>query len=135
MGPFQTSSIIKIVKIYPYPHSQIYKLVPTKAISSEIIHLIKIVTCLSVSVCGYAPGILMIATWLFWCTLQVYIQTTLLVPQIYTSIHNHQHRIIQLSWIHLVDTFIIWTFDIAIPWILIHLSANWWIYEQIVFQN
>ena len=35
---------------------------------------------------------------------QVYPQTTLLVPHMYTKIQVHQHKIIQLAWIHMVHT-------------------------------
>ena len=34
----------------------------------------------------------------------VYPQTTLLVPQMYTNINSHRHKIIKLTWDHLLQT-------------------------------
>ena len=76
---------------------------------------------------------------MFWSAhgiyLQVYTQTTLLVPHMYTNIYSHQHKITQLNLIRLVYTCNIWKFDTVIVWNLIHLSSNWIFNLQIAFQN
>ena len=41
-------------------------------------------------------------------------QYTLLVTHMYTKIYRHQHKTIQLSWIHLVHACSIWKFGIVI---------------------
>ena len=66
---------------------------------------------------------------------KVYPQTTFLVTQMYTNIHSHQHKITQLTCIHLVHTYNIWTFDICTSWSLLHLLSNWWVHQKIDFQN
>ena len=68
-------------------------------------------------------------------SLQVYPQTTFLVHQMYINIHSYQHKITQLTWIYLVHTFIIYTFDTMYSWILFRLSDNWWFLQQIDFLN
>ena len=46
-------------------------------------------------------------------SLKVYPQTNLLVPQMCTNIHSHQQKITQLTWICIVNTFNIHTFDVV----------------------
>ena len=58
------------------------------------------------------------------------IKKTFLVTQMYTKIHSHKHKITQLTWICLVHTCNIWTFDIVTVWSLLRLSANWWVHEK-----
>ena len=45
-------------------------------------------------------------------SLHVYLEITFLVPQMYTNIQSHQHKITQITWNHMVDNFNKQTFDI-----------------------
>ena len=65
-----------------------------------------------------------------WIPFQVYPQTNLLVPHMYTNIHSNQHKIAQLTWNYMVHTFNIHTFDSLTGWILLHLSTNWSVHKQ-----
>ena len=66
---------------------------------------------------------------------QVYSQNTFLVLHIYTNIQSHQHKIIQLSWIHMVHICDIYKFDTVTVWSIICITANWWYHQKIAFQN
>ena len=66
---------------------------------------------------------------------QVYPQTTFLFLHMHTKINSHQKNIIQLDCIHMIHTCSICTFLVVIVWSLLHLSSNWWDYEQIFLQN
>ena len=66
---------------------------------------------------------------------QVYPQTTFLIPHMYTNIHSHKHKITQLTWNHLVHSYNIYKFNIWNGWSLIHISANWWVHQQITFRH
>ena len=68
-------------------------------------------------------------------TFQVYTKTTFLVPRMYTNIYSYQHTATQITWNHLVHTFNIHKFDIWTVWRLLHISANWWVHQQITFHN
>ena len=65
----------------------------------------------------------------------MYPKNTFLVPHMYTNIQSHQHKIIQLEWIHIVHTFSVRKLEIMIVWILKHLSDNWGAHQEIVYHN
>ena len=66
---------------------------------------------------------------------QVYPQTTPLFLHMYINIQSHQHKITKLTWIHILHTFNIYTFDTVAVWSLLRLSANFWVHQRIAFQN
>ena len=57
--------------------------------------------------------------------IQVFPQTNLIAPHMYTNIKINQHKITQLTWIHLVHTCNIWKFDTVPVLIFFNLSDNW----------
>ena len=66
---------------------------------------------------------------------QLYPQSNFLAPHMYTNIHSHQHKITQITYIHLVHTCNVRKFVIVTIWSLIHLSVNWWVHQQTAFRN
>ena len=57
------------------------------------------------------------------------------LPQMYTNIHSHQHKIAQIAWNHQVYNFNIHTFYIWTVWRLIRISAKEWVHQQITFHH